>query len=98
MTKILLAIAFLLVLIGVAPVMVPAGSPAPTPAFTPAAMVPMPPARCPRIHEAAEALESAIQDMQSAAHDFCGHRREAMEAAHHALQELRRAENCDRCR
>jgi hypothetical protein len=36
--------------------------------------------------------------MRDASHDFCGHKREAMEATHHALEELRAAEACDSCR
>lgn len=64
----------------------------------PAAMaIPMP-ERCPAIHEAIRALESARSDLQGARHDFCGHRREAMEATHHAIEQLRMAEGCDRCR
>ena len=59
--------------------------------------VPMP-ARCPRIHEAIAALELAEKDMREARHDFCGHKREAMEITHHAIEQLRAAENCDSCR
>ena len=64
----------------------------------PAAMaVPMPD-RCPNIHEAIHALESAERDLREARHDFCGHKRDAMEATHHAIEQLRMAEGCDRCR
>jgi hypothetical protein len=58
--------------------------------------VPIPP-RCPRIHEAIRALEAAENDMHNAAHDFCGHKREAMEATHHAIEQLRAAEACASC-
>ena len=60
--------------------------------------VPIPEHRCPAIHEAVQALETAMHDMQEARHDFCGHKREAMEATRHALEHLRGAEGCDRCR
>ena len=64
----------------------------------PAAMaVPMP-NRCPNIHEAIHALESAERDLREARHDFCGHKHEAMEAVHRAIEQLRQAEGCDRCR
>jgi hypothetical protein len=59
--------------------------------------VPIPP-RCPAIHEAIGALEAAERDMREARHDFCGHKREAMEVTHHAIEQLRAAEGCDRCR
>jgi hypothetical protein len=59
--------------------------------------VPMPD-RCPNIHEAIGALESAERDLREARHDFCGHKHEAMEAVHRAIEQLRQAEGCDRCR
>lgn len=67
---------------------------APAPA---ALAVPMP-NRCPAIHEAIHALEGAERDMQDARHDFCGHKARAMEVTHRAIEQLREAENCDRCR
>ena len=68
---------------------------APVPA---ALAVPMPEHRCPAIHEAVQALETAMHDMQEARHDFCGHKRAAMEETHRALEQLRKAEGCDKCR
>ncbi|MGA2985035.1 MAG: hypothetical protein ABSG32_14580 [Terriglobia bacterium] len=65
----------------------PAGSAAPAPMN-----------HCPNIHHAIEALQSAMNDMSKADHNYCGNKREAMEAAGHALAALRRAEECDRCR
>jgi hypothetical protein len=59
--------------------------------------VPMP-NHCPNIHGAQDALRSAKTELQEARHDFCGHRKDALEAVNHALQELRQAENCDKCR
>ena len=60
---------------------------------------PAPPAmaRCPRIHEAVHALDVAIEEMEHAGHDFCGHKEEAMEAARRAHHQLEEAERCDRC-
>ena len=63
-----------------------------------ASAAPMPEHRCSAIHEAVQALETAMHDMQEAHHDFCGHKHEAMEATRHALEHLRGAEGCDRCR
>ena len=59
--------------------------------------VPMP-NRCPHIHDAVGALESAQEELRTGAHDFCGHKVEAMEAIHHALEQLRAAEGCAKCR
>jgi hypothetical protein len=56
------------------------------------------PARCPRIHEARARLEEAEQELREGAHDFCGHKVDAMRAVHAAIEQLRMAENCDRCR
>ena len=67
---------------------------APAPA---AVAVPMP-NRCPNIHEAVRALETAERDMREARHDFCGHKARAMEITHHAIEQLREAEGCDKCR
>jgi len=60
-------------------------------------MVPMP-SRCPNIHAALDGLRSAEQELHDAAHDFCGHRVAAMESVHHAIEQLRAAEGCARCR
>ena len=67
-------------------------APAPVPMAVPV------PNRCPNIHEAIRALESAERDMHEARHNFCGHKREAMEATHRAIEQLRAAEGCDSCR
>jgi hypothetical protein len=67
-------------------------APAPT-----AVAVPLP-NRCPSIHEAIRALESAERDLNEARHDFCGHKHEAMEITHHAIEQLREAEGCAQCR
>jgi hypothetical protein len=49
----------------------------------------------PRIYAAIRALEAARGDLQSAAHDYCGHRVEALEATNAALGQLGRAIECD---
>jgi hypothetical protein len=68
-------------------------APAPAPAAVPA-----PPRRCPNIHGAQDALRSAEQELRDAGHDFCGHKGAAMEIIHRAIEQLRLAEDCDRCR
>ena len=59
--------------------------------------VPMP-HRCPNIHEAIGALESAQSTLREGRHDFCGQKHEAMEAVHAAIERLRAAEGCQQCR
>ena len=54
-----------------------------------------PPERHPRIHAAIEALREAREELKSAAHDFCGHRAEALEQVDHAMRQLHEAEACD---
>jgi len=49
----------------------------------------------PRIYAAIRALEAARGDLQNAAHDYCGHRVEALAATNAALDQLRRAIACD---
>ena len=67
-------------------------APAPIPMAVPV------PARCPRIHDAVGTLQSAESELHDAGHDFCGHKVEAMRAVHQAIEQLRAAEGCDRCR
>jgi len=55
-----------------------------------------PPERHPRIHAAVEALREAREELKSAAHDFCGHRAEALEQVDHAIHQLHEAEICAR--
>ena len=55
-------------------------------------------ANCPNIHKAIGALETALHDLETARHDFCGHREKAAEDTRRALEQLRAAEACDRCR
>ena len=56
------------------------------------------PARCPNIHEAIEALQSAEGTLRDARHDFCGHKVDAMHAVRAAIVQLRQAEGCAKCR
>src|SRR5579863_907367 len=59
----------------------------------PVAMAVPVPARCPRIHEAAETLRATEQELNAAGHDFCGHKVAAMRAVHEAIEQLRAAED-----
>ena len=67
-------------------------APAPAPMAVPV------PDRCPNIHEAIEALQSAQNTLREARHDFCGHKVDAMHAVHAAIEQLRQAEGCAKCR
>ncbi len=51
--------------------------------------------RHPNINRAISALSSAEGDLQNAAHDYCGHRVEALGAIRAALTQLRLAIECD---
>ena len=62
-----------------------------TMAFTPATIEPHP-----HIHGAVVELEAARQELKTAAHDFGGHRVEAMKAIDAALRQLRLAEKYDK--
>ena len=62
--------------------------PAPTPAAKPAAAAPVPPENHPKIREAIEALRSAHEDLEHAAHDFGGHRVDAMHSIDEAIKQL----------
>jgi F0F1-type ATP synthase membrane subunit b/b' len=52
--------------------------------------------RHPEIRKAINALERARGELRDAAHDFCGHRAEALEATDNALRQLRLALESDR--
>lgn len=52
--------------------------------------------RHPEIQRAIRSLEQARDYMQHAAHDFGGHRVEALRACDHAIEQLRDAERFDR--
>ncbi len=49
-----------------------------------------------RIHGALESLREARNELEHSAHDFCGHKRDAMRATDEAMRQLRAAEECDR--
>lgn len=55
-----------------------------------------PPERHPAIRKAIVALEAAKNDLEHAAHDFGGHRVEAIEAINHALEQLHKALQYDK--
>ena len=50
----------------------------------------------PRIYNAINALGAAEGDLQNAAHDYCGHRVEALQAVQTALAQLKAAIQCDK--
>jgi F0F1-type ATP synthase membrane subunit b/b' len=52
--------------------------------------------RHPKIRQAIRALENAKKDMQQAAHDFGGHRAEALAACDKAIEQLNLALNYDK--
>lgn len=52
--------------------------------------------RHPKIRQAIRALERAKDDLEDAAHDFHGHRAEALEASNRALDRLKMALACDK--
>ena len=52
----------------------------------------------PRIARAIEALRDAREYMAHAPHDFGGHKVEAMRTVHEAIEQLRQAEGCAKCR
>jgi hypothetical protein len=62
-----------------------------TMAFTPATLEPHP-----HIHGAVVELEAARLELKNAAHDFGGHRVEAMKAIDAAIRQLRLAEKFDK--
>jgi hypothetical protein len=50
----------------------------------------------PQIRAAANELREAREELRTAAHDFCGHRAEALEKTNEALRQLQLALACDR--
>jgi hypothetical protein len=52
--------------------------------------------RHPHIHAAVGALQAAQQELREAAHDFCGHRAQALKDTDAALRQLRLALECNR--
>jgi len=48
----------------------------------------------PLIRRAVAALQAARTDLQNAAHDYCGHRVEALESTNNALSQLQQALQC----
>jgi hypothetical protein len=46
------------------------------------------PGHNPRIHHALEALHDAEDELRDAPHDFHGHKQDAIDAVHHAIEQL----------
>lgn len=55
-----------------------------------------PPEHHPHIRAAVRQLHEAQEELRTAAHDFCGHRKEALERTEQAERQLRAALECDR--
>ena len=70
----------------------PVPNPAPVAAPAPAAAAAPAPAEHPHIHEALEAMRNAKHELETAAHDFHGHRVEAIKHLDAAIHE---AELCE---
>ena len=62
----------------------------------PANTTPPQPERHPHIRAAAKELREANEELRTAAHDFCGHRVEAMRAIEAARRQLQLALECAR--
>ena len=65
-----------------------APSPSPAPSPKPAAAAPVPPERHPKIREAIAALRASKEDLEHAAHDFGGHRVDAIHSIDEAIHQL----------
>jgi len=55
-----------------------------------------PPPGHPHIRAAIAELREAREELRTAAHDFCGHRKEAIAKTDQALRQLERAQECAR--
>jgi hypothetical protein len=58
------------------------------------APAPVPPAEFPHMRAAANELREAKSELEHAAHDFCGHRADAVKATDAALREINAAIAC----
>jgi hypothetical protein len=65
-----------------------APKPTPIPAAKPTAAAPVPPERHPKIREALASLRASREDLEHAAHDFGGHRVDAIHAIDEAIKQL----------
>jgi hypothetical protein len=61
---------------------------------TPRFANPAPYAEYPHIHAAVKELQAARDELQHAAHDFCGHRADALRDTDVALKQLQEAVRC----
>ena len=61
-----------------------------------AKLMPAPQERHPHIRAAIAEMQSARDELRTAAHDFCGHRVEAIQKTDQAINQLREALACDR--
>jgi hypothetical protein len=64
------------------------GKPAATPSAKPSPAAPAPPEKHPQIREALASLRNSKEHLEHAAHDFGGHRVEAIKAIDEAIRQL----------
>ena len=62
----------------------------------PAPMAEPMPNRCPRIHEAIDRLQGTEEELRTAAHDFCGHKADAIRTVDESIRQLQLALDCAR--
>jgi hypothetical protein len=93
MTKKFLAVALTLGVIASTPTLSKAAAPA---GPKPAATAPVPPEPHPHIRAALRELREAKHELETAAHDFGGHRKEAIEAIDAAIKQLEEALKYDK--
>lgn len=67
-----------------------------TPRYASTAPAPVPPPEYPHMRAAANELREAKAELEHAAHDFCGHRADAVRATDEALKQINVAIACRR--
>ena len=86
------ALSLCLILLAITPAVIaaPPAAPKPAPAAAP------PAEQHPHIRTAIRELREARRELETAAHDFGGHRKEAMEAVDNAIKQLQEALQYDK--
>ena len=92
MLKRISALSLCLILLAITPAVIaaPPASPKPTPTAAP------PAEQHPHIRAALHELREARRELETAAHDFGGHRKEALEAVDNAIRQLQEALQYDK--
>jgi hypothetical protein len=93
MLKRFFAVALLLSVIAFTPSLSKAAAPA---VANPAAAAPAPPEQHPHIRAALRELREAKHELETAAHDFGGHRKEAIESIDNSIRQLEEALKYDK--